>query len=376
MSMESTNVDISHLSVEQLRELLKLKENSVSTSNTTPTISTLSTPTTSDTEKVKPCSFIPKKANQQPCTELPNVNYGDRGFCKKHARTVQAINAKNSFVESQKPVEILHPVSTESTRVDVEEKAPEKIPEKTSGEKIEKVLKTTSKSLKNDQSKKTPKIKSPTPNVVKRKISQNKWGRYEDEETSILFDPKTKAAYGIQDRKSGKVLPLNEKAIAICEKYKWKYFAAEAESEEESSETVSEEVSKPQILSQILSQPKKDILKKKVPTPESSEESSVEMPTPKKGILKKKVPTPEPSEEESSEPLENENLSEEEEESSSDDNVDEDSSLVEDISESLENNSESVSESDEKTSEEVSDSDQKNTEEASDSDEKITDDEE
>jgi hypothetical protein len=60
--------------------------------------------------------------------------------------------------------------------------------------------------------------------VTKKTIKPNQWGRFEDPDTGIVFDPKSRTAFGVQNHKTGKVESLSEKHIAICKKYKWKYF--------------------------------------------------------------------------------------------------------------------------------------------------------
>ena len=55
-----------------------------------------------------------------------------------------------------------------------------------------------------------------------KKIKPNIWGRYEDLDTHILFDPKTKQAFGVQNR-NGTISALGKKHINICKRHGWNY---------------------------------------------------------------------------------------------------------------------------------------------------------
>ncbi len=78
------------------------------------------------------------------------------------------------------------------------------------------------------------------PVTKKKVIRPNYWGRFEDTETNILFDPTTKHAYGVQDS-TGKILALTPKHISICEKNGWDYNKLEDEISEEEDEISEEE---------------------------------------------------------------------------------------------------------------------------------------
>lgn len=53
-------------------------------------------------------------------------------------------------------------------------------------------------------------------------ISKNFWGRYEDKDTRMVFNPDTQSAYGVQ-LVNGKVGALKDEHIAVCKKRGWKY---------------------------------------------------------------------------------------------------------------------------------------------------------
>jgi len=141
--------------------------------------------------KTNKCSFTAARGDG--CTtNLPVVvNYGAKGYCKQHRNTVQANKAKQDWEEEEK--------KAASVKV---------VPPK-----------QESKVLKKEAPKKTKKEAIST----RRKIKKNKWGHFEDEETGIVFDPHTKTAIGVQDRKTGALLALSDKNIAVCIKYGWNY---------------------------------------------------------------------------------------------------------------------------------------------------------
>lgn len=56
----------------------------------------------------------------------------------------------------------------------------------------------------------------------KKTVRKNHWGRYEDTDTGIVFDSRTKCAYGVQ-LVTGKTIPLTSKHINICKQNGWPY---------------------------------------------------------------------------------------------------------------------------------------------------------
>jgi hypothetical protein len=255
-------IDPSSLTIDQLNELIKQKsavvtspipEPSVVESTSTKAINKVysnqeaSVPEASSAEnkeekETKKCSYKPTRANQVACTDSPTVFYGNVGYCTKHRRTVQASNARKEH-EEQKHVEeevelknrlekeVLEKTKLERERLEKEKLDLEKSKlEKEAFEKKEKKEKMDNK-VKGDVVS-TPNTNTPKPGIVKKKIMPNKWGRFEDTETHILFDPSTKAAYGVQDQKTGKVLALENKHIAICKNNGWRYHLIEVEDAE------------------------------------------------------------------------------------------------------------------------------------------------
>jgi hypothetical protein len=246
--MEMQNVDKNLPAVDELKTVLKeSSENSLPKSSGFE--NSLPVPKSSSSEKL--CSFKPTKANQVECKEVGHFHYGDRSFCKKHNRTVQALNCKKAYEEAEaqaKAEAVLKKVQDELEAVKAAAKADiakaDVVKAETAKKETTKKDSNIKKAIKEEtkkavklgkSSKKTAKSSLKKPAVVKRKIKQNKWGRYEDSETGILFDPQTKAAFGVQDRKKGRILPLNKNAIDTCEKYGWKYVSIKAEEENSSS---------------------------------------------------------------------------------------------------------------------------------------------
>lgn len=236
------------------------------------------------------CNFIPARAETR-CDSESVVTFGEKSYCKKHSRTVQALSAKRdyeSFLEAEKAKQE-DPLVEKEPEV-VAEKEPEPVadfPHVSIAEPEEKPLvikpldeeirvnaeaeqkpssrgrvslfqqrleEATAMAAKKRVEEK-PTIKSrpvatPVPKKaepIKKKIGPNKWGRFEDPDTGIVFDPKTKAAYCVQDRKTGKIYPLRDEHIKICKRNGWnivmkKNTVVESSPEASSSEEEEEEI--------------------------------------------------------------------------------------------------------------------------------------
>lgn len=151
------------------------------------------------------CKFIPTRRNQKTCKSKVTTPYG---YCTRHSKSVQAKKAKLKYEAEQSK----------------ESEEPEPTPPRTP----------------------SPVVEEPEPKTKtvrrKRRIGPNKWGRFEDPKTHIVFDPHTKVAYGLQSP-TGKILQLTEKEIKICERNGWSYDSVDAyEAYDVSSEEVSEEL--------------------------------------------------------------------------------------------------------------------------------------
>jgi len=216
------------LTIEQLEELLQKKRSTVKV----------------DIVPQKKCSFIPIRNPKHPCEKGPSIFYGELGYCSEHSRSVQARKAKQALDEQlakeahtetsasvlEKEVPVVETISAEPK---LEVKSDEKVEEKPST-KSKKVKEDSDSDTDSSNALSSSELKRPT--VVKKSIRRNKWGNFEDPDTHIVFNARTKAAYGVQDHKSGKITALTAKHISICEKYHWKYHVIEEdESEEESS---------------------------------------------------------------------------------------------------------------------------------------------
>jgi hypothetical protein len=254
-------IDPSSLTIEQLNELIKQKSAVVTSPAPEPSVveNKQETPVPEvssfpeEEKETKKCSYKPTRANQVACIDSPTVFYGNVGYCTKHRRTVQASNARKKYEEQkhiEDEIELKNRLEKEVLEKKLErEKLEKEVFEKTKLEKAK--LENDALEKKQENEKMDNKVKSdgvrppntntPKPGIIKKKIMPNKWGRFEDVETHILFDPATKAAYGVQDQKTGKVLALENKHITICKNNGWRYHLIEVEDDVEDSEIEDDE---------------------------------------------------------------------------------------------------------------------------------------
>jgi hypothetical protein len=122
---------------------------------------------------------------------------------------------------------------------------------------------------------KTP-VKGVQKPVTRTKIIKpNYWGRYEDPETGIVFNPKDKTAYGVQDP-TGAVHGLTKEHIKICIKNGWNYNDLNPLGEETDEEENSEETSEVEESGEETSEESEDEESEEEDWEESEEESSEE----------------------------------------------------------------------------------------------------
>ena len=263
--------DLSSLSKEQLLQLLQQKEAAEQLqSQGIPPRSAAAVAAASPKKESAvggPCHYRPVRSNQGACTDPAMSEWG---FCKKHSRTVQARKACEKWEAENAPpqaspiaspvqaVSQPPPISTGTTRVDLDAEL-----DRLEGEVLEEEDVDAMEQLARANAKKTRPVRSRVqeeispaksggrrakasrpkaarkPAVRKKVIRPNFWGRFEDTETHIVFDPTTKCAYGVQDA-TGKVLALTAKHITICERNGWNYNAPEVDYESESEEDYEE----------------------------------------------------------------------------------------------------------------------------------------
>ena len=253
------------LTREELLELLRKKEEEEAKQS----------PHTFD--EPKQCIYKPIRGTQKECKSKATTPFG---FCKKHSRTTQARKIKKEMEEAQKAEETTPPPDSteepatesvtsppesspesapESPIVSTPESTPESPPESTeesevllvATEPVEKVVAeietTLTKSSKDSRRSKIPRPKSSrrskplksskkSSKVRRKYIRANIWGRYEDPDSHICFDPKTRVAYGVQ-AKNGEVVALSPHHIAICEKNGWEYNAPYDDESSDSDES-------------------------------------------------------------------------------------------------------------------------------------------
>ena len=215
--------DYSNLSKEELLEMLRKQQNNVIEEN-------------DDVESTLTCRYkSTAKKNPKTCDEPAITVYG---FCKKHSKTIQAKKAREEWeslnTKSQQPPP---PKVEEPPPPPEPEPAPEPEPEPEPEPAPPPVHTPTPKPVQ----KKV--VKKQQPVVRKKTIRPNHWGRYEDPDTHILFNPVTKCAYGVQDP-TGKILPLTHGHVLICKKNRWNYneiLTDDYESEDEESEEEDED---------------------------------------------------------------------------------------------------------------------------------------
>ena len=247
MSTKLELMDPSLLTVEQLTELLNKK-----ISSPTKIISDVSPKV--DEEKSLKCAFKPTRANQTVCDEKADIFFGSLGYCSRHRRSVQALNARKNNEEANKekllisspkieeppvaPVPVTPVAQTETKIISSNKKNKDAKVSKKTPPPVDEISSPQESKNKNSPAISETKISKEQPmvpvakqtssvpppkNVIKKKITPNTWGRFEDPDTGIVFDPKTKMAYGVQDHTTGKILSLSKKHIDLCKKYKWKY---------------------------------------------------------------------------------------------------------------------------------------------------------
>lgn len=194
---------------------------------------------TVDTYTSELCAFRPTRQNQPPCPKDPVVYYGTTGYCTAHSKTVQAQNVKREYELSKAQVD--EPMVEEGDNSLVEARH-----SSTSGSSEEEPPQkpTPRKEVQRVPPRKEVSKPAPPPPAKKRTtLTRNKWGNYEESETRIVFNSMKKAAFGVQCHKTGDILPLQAKHIALCKKNGWSYIVDEtsSEEEEESEEEVEED---------------------------------------------------------------------------------------------------------------------------------------
>lgn len=183
-----------------------------------------------ETNKQK-CQYKPTRINQPDCNEQVVTSYG---FCKKHSKTVQAKRAQEQYENEQLKIQ------SESNKI-LDEPPSSENPPPLRDERSEPQSELREKQAPSTAPKKLKPFTEGTAKPVIRKkiIRPNAWGRFEDPDTHILFNPIGKYAYGVQE-KNGTTAPLTEKHIEICKRNGWDYVESVEESENNETESESE----------------------------------------------------------------------------------------------------------------------------------------
>ena len=180
------------------------------------------------------CKYVALR-NGQACKSKSATEYG---FCKQHSTTIQGKNAYKAYELSKqdKPEQKIAEV------VKVEQKIPEVVKKVEASKKEVQSPKETQAQPKEVQVKlaSAPETKKDKREVVKREIYVNSYGNFEDPQTHIVFNPKTKQACAVQG-KNGKLYPLSDKEIVICQCRGWAYTKPKVQENETDSEEEKEE---------------------------------------------------------------------------------------------------------------------------------------
>ncbi len=168
------------------------------------------------------CIYHSLRGKREQCKNDADTAYG---YCKNHVQTVQAKRAKKAWdslnVQEQESHE-----QDNSTEQDTEPHEQDN-------------------STEQPQDTESHEQKSPKKSSKRvAKIIYNEWGNYEHPETCIVFNPKSRAAYGVQHR-NGDVYSLGPDQVKICIRNGWNYILPEAQCiyddvSSDSSETESE----------------------------------------------------------------------------------------------------------------------------------------
>jgi|SRR5208337_4914225 len=145
------------------------------------------------------CKFKPLRGAQTSCDSGLKIN--EWGFCGKHTRTNQAKEAKLQYdilMEEQRKLQL---------------------------QELEEELKNLSSG--DDEEERLT-------------IRPNRWGRFEEPNTGIVFDPDTSLAKGVQSA-NGKLLDLDEDAIKICIEHGWDYIIKPSKVKKEEVEELEEQ---------------------------------------------------------------------------------------------------------------------------------------
>ncbi len=211
----------------------------------------------------KRCQYFNSRGIRKQCENAVETEWG---FCQRHIKTVQSRHCERVWKESNKiePPKVVDDASSDEDDRDDDkggsggsggsDNEKELDTEDTKIVKTDTIKETSSRNpphpIRNDfpsrdEVTKSPPHKSlnkkPPKKIIKKsdncvtRVRQNRWGNYEHLPTQIVFDYKTKTAYGIQHN-NGKVYPLLREDMKVCDKYGWKYQTYVSDDESDYSE--------------------------------------------------------------------------------------------------------------------------------------------
>lgn len=139
------------------------------------------------------CNFKPLKKDQLPCDRKVTTPYG---FCTPHSKSLQGVKAKEQYEAAQsskKEKDISKSDDAESDSASDDERP---------------------------QKKNVPVEKK----KVEVLIARDKFGRFVHEKTGLVFNPKTRKAFGyVTGPKKDIFMHLDDEHIKLCEKYGFDY---------------------------------------------------------------------------------------------------------------------------------------------------------
>lgn len=184
------------------------------------------------------CKYIFLRS-REPCTSKATTPFG---FCSKHVSSSAGKEAKAAYEKSITPPVVPEPEPLVEPELAVVESVVEKQPQQSvKSLKQQKVPETPySKKLPDlDEEQRSSRIRPPPPKQKKTIIKTNKWGNFEDADSGILFDPKSRKAFGVQDHKTGRIFKLTSIHKELCRRNGWAIEKIEESSSSESEESES-----------------------------------------------------------------------------------------------------------------------------------------
>ena len=145
------------------------------------------------------------------------------GFCSKHLKTITGQNA----IKQWEIVNVQKVTPKDKDYVPLSDPDPEPTVEEATISDADEDQDLTSDNsddgLSSDEASEAEGSSSGDEVTVPMRIRKNKWGNYEHLDTHIVFDIKSRLAYGVQ-HKNGDIYSLDNDSINTCTKNGWGYY--------------------------------------------------------------------------------------------------------------------------------------------------------